>query len=106
VTVAPDPWESVVDSQGMDAPRGSVEFEETDELQNLRRRTYGPDADIAGDAAAQTRLSELERVPRSTVSRSMGGPIAAQEPQDVPGGCVGGGAVVQDHSPVPFGSIA
>jgi hypothetical protein len=71
----------------MDAPRASVEFEETDELQNLRRRAYGPDADIAGDAAAQTRLSELELelVPRSTVSRSMGGPIAAQEPQEVPG---------------------
>jgi hypothetical protein len=53
-----------VDSQGMDAPRGSVEFEKTDELQNLRPRADGPDADIAGDAAAQTRLSELEDAQR------------------------------------------
>ena len=48
----------------MDAPRGSVEFEESDELQRLRRRAYGPDADIAGDAAAQARLSELEAARR------------------------------------------
>jgi hypothetical protein len=48
----------------MDAPRGSAEFEESDELQRLRRRAYGPDADIAGDAAAQARLSELEAAER------------------------------------------
>ena len=48
----------------MDAPRGSVEFEESDELERLRRRAYGPDADIAGDAAAQARLSELEAAQR------------------------------------------
>ena len=44
----------------MDAPLGSVEFEESDELQRLRRRAYGPDADIAGDVAAQARLSKLD----------------------------------------------
>ena len=48
----------------MDAPRGSVEFEGTDELGRLRRRAYGPDADIAGDAVAQARLSELEDAQR------------------------------------------
>jgi len=48
----------------MDAPRGSVEFEGTDELQRLRRRAYGPNADIAGDAVAQARLSELEAAQR------------------------------------------
>ena len=44
----------------MDAPSGSVEFLEADELARLRRRAYGPGADIAGDAAAQARLAELE----------------------------------------------
>jgi hypothetical protein len=48
----------------MDAPRGSIEFEQADELQRLRRRAYGPDADIAGDAAALDRLSELEAAQR------------------------------------------
>ena len=52
------------DNEDMDAPRGSVEFEEADELERLRRRAYGPDADIAGDAAAQARLSELEAAQR------------------------------------------
>jgi hypothetical protein len=32
----------------MDAPLGSGEFVEWDELERLRRRAYGPDADIAG----------------------------------------------------------
>lgn len=48
----------------MDAPRESSDFEESDELQRLRRRAYGPNADIAGDAAAQARLSELEAAHR------------------------------------------
>jgi hypothetical protein len=47
----------------MDAPRGSVELQEA-ELERLRRRAYGPDADIAGDAAAQARLFELEAAQR------------------------------------------
>lgn len=48
----------------MDAPRGSADFEESNELQRLRRRAYGANADIAGDAAAQARLSELEAAQR------------------------------------------
>ena len=48
----------------MDAPRGSVEFGQADELERLRRRAYGPDADIARDAAAQARLSALEAAQR------------------------------------------
>ena len=48
----------------MDGPGESAEFEEADELQRLRRRAYGPNADIAGDAAAQARLSELEAAKR------------------------------------------
>lgn len=48
----------------MDAPSGSVEFVGADELELLRRRAYGPDADIAGDAAAQARLAELEGAQR------------------------------------------
>ncbi len=62
----------------MDAPRGSVELEEADELERLRRRAYGPDADIAGDAAAQARLSELEaaqrRQPTPVVDAAASGP--------------------------------
>ncbi len=50
--------------RGMDAPGESADFEESDELQRLRRRAYGPNADIAGDAAAQARLSELEAAQR------------------------------------------
>ena len=57
-----------VDNEGMDAPRGSVEVEGTDELGRLRRRAYGPDADIAGDAVAQARLSELEDAQRRELS--------------------------------------
>jgi hypothetical protein len=43
---------------------GPVELEQADELERLRRRAYGPDADIAEDAAAQARLSELEAAQR------------------------------------------
>lgn len=51
------------DNQGMDGPREPVELEEA-ELERLRRRAYGPNADIAGDDAAQARLSELEAAQR------------------------------------------
>ena len=66
----------------MDVPRGSADFEETDELQRLRRRAYGPTADIAGDAAAQARLSELEaaqrreRAPVVDSAAALGGPVS------------------------------
>lgn len=63
----------------MDAPSGSAGFEESDELQHLRRRAYGPDADIGADAAAQARLSELE-----TAERRGATPIAGSAPTSVP----------------------
>ena len=48
----------------MDGPLGSVEGVEAGELERLRRRAYGRDGDIAGDVAAQARLSELEAAQR------------------------------------------
>lgn len=48
----------------MDAPRGSADSEQWEELQRLRGRAYGPNADIAGDPAAQARLRELEAAQR------------------------------------------
>ena len=71
------------DNKHMDAPRGPVEFEESDELERLRRRAYGPDADIAEDAAAQARLSELEaaqhRQLTPVVDAAARGPAAVSE---------------------------
>jgi hypothetical protein len=67
----------------MDAPRGSVELEEADELQRLRRRAYGPDADIAEDAAAQARLFELEGAHRRRPTRGVDA-AAAAVPTPVP----------------------
>ncbi|WP_243074362.1 hypothetical protein [Microbacterium sp. SS28] len=72
----------------MDAPLGSVEFEESDELDRLRRRAYGPDADIGGDPAAQARLSVLEatrRRPLIPVIAAAGVPVPVPERLPVPG---------------------
>ncbi|ASD22479.1 hypothetical protein B7495_10580 [Cryobacterium sp. LW097] len=44
----------------MDVPPAPGEFDESTELERLRRRAYGRNADIAGDAAARARLTELE----------------------------------------------
>ena len=44
----------------MERPLRSAEFAQAEELEHLRRRAYGPDADIEGDAVAQARLAELE----------------------------------------------
>jgi hypothetical protein len=63
----------------MDAPPGSGEPEDTDELERLRRRAYGPDADISGDVAAQARLSDLEAV-RHRHSTPADGALAEQQP--------------------------
>ena len=86
------PFRDVVahaDNEYMDAPRGPVEFEESDELERLRRRAYGPDADIAGDAAAQARLSELEAAQRRqatpVVDAAAGVPAGSAEPVPVAG---------------------
>ena len=74
----------------MDVPRDSADFEETDELQRLRRRAYGPAADISGDAAAQARLSELEaaqRQERSPVvdsAAALPAPVSERLPVPVP----------------------
>ncbi|WP_106815111.1 hypothetical protein [Microbacterium timonense] len=43
---------------------------EADELALLRRRAYGPDADIGGDEAAQARLAELEDIHRRRLDRA------------------------------------
>ena len=84
--LVPAPFPRMVpgrENEGMDAPRGLVEFEGTDELQRLRRRAYGPDADIAGDAVAQARLSELEAAQRRqstlVVYAAARGPAAVSE---------------------------
>lgn len=66
----------------MDAPRKSDAFEHADELARLRRRAYGPDADIVGDTAAQARLSELEAArPRQ---RTPVGDTATRVPAPIP----------------------
>jgi hypothetical protein len=53
----------------MDGPLGSAEGGEARELERLRRRAYGRDGDIAGDVAAQARLSELEAAQRRQLTR-------------------------------------
>jgi len=64
----------------MDAPGESADFEESDELQRLQRRAYGPNADIAGDAAAQARLSELEAAQRRERAPVVGAAAALPAP--------------------------
>jgi hypothetical protein len=55
----------------MDAPStGELDAE----LADLRRRAYGPDADIAEDAAAAARLRELERLRRPSEPPAPTGP--------------------------------
>ncbi|HEX5857549.1 MAG TPA: hypothetical protein VFY91_05510 [Microbacterium sp.] len=44
----------------MDVPERSVAPADAGELQRMRWRAYGPDADIARDPAAQAGMSELE----------------------------------------------
>jgi len=74
----------------MDAPGESSDFEESGELQRLRRRAYGPNADIAGDAAAQARLSELEaaqrreRAPAVDAAAALPAPVSERVPVDKP----------------------
>ena len=48
-----------------DEPRGAVTHAEQRELDALRRRAYGPDADILGDAQALSRLRDLEELVRA-----------------------------------------
>jgi hypothetical protein len=65
----------------MDAPRGPADFDQS-ELQHLRRRAYGPDADIAEDAAAQARLSELEAAQRREPDPVVDDTAALPEPPE------------------------
>jgi hypothetical protein len=70
-----------------DEPAGDVTHAERRELDALRRRAYGPDADILDDALALSRLRELEELSRhrqfavqlSAVS-SANGPVAPELP--------------------------
>lgn len=70
----------------MDVPSGPVEFEESNELEFLRRRAYGPDADIAGDTVAQARLSELEAAQRRPPAPSVDAvaTASASPPERIP----------------------
>jgi hypothetical protein len=54
----------------MDAPLGSVEFAESDELLRLRRRAHGPDADIACDHV-NVYLYERAANPSQSVSHAL-----------------------------------
>ncbi|MCR2784599.1 MULTISPECIES: hypothetical protein [unclassified Microbacterium] len=51
---------------------------ETAELAALRRRAYGPAADIGADAAALARLHELERAAVPTRHRTEAAPVGAE----------------------------
>ena len=56
----------------MDAP--SLPAARSKELADLRRRAYGPNADIDSDPAAQRRLHELEELARSSASEALSRP--------------------------------
>lgn len=65
----------------MDTALPRAVLSDPDELARLRRRAYGPDADIAGDAAALERLAELESALRSlTVADDHGSPEVEASP--------------------------
>lgn len=80
----------------MDAPWGSVEIDDADELQGLRRRAYGPEADIAGDASAQARLAQLEAAQRGALH-----PVVDIAETAVDTGQERVEASVVDHVPAP-----
>lgn len=68
----------------MDAP--SLSPERSIELEQLRRRAYGPDADIALDPVAQQRLSELEDLARkpATPASPTTPVVEPEEPEPMP----------------------
>ncbi|WP_194396597.1 hypothetical protein [Microbacterium atlanticum] len=81
----------------MEGPRWSDHSADADELERLRRRAYGPDADIGDDPSAQARLEELEaadRRRRTVAARTNArpdvpgdaGPIDAAEDGGAPAG--------------------
>jgi hypothetical protein len=70
----------------MDAPSGPVDVAQAEELERLRRRAYGPDADIAGDAGAQARLAELEAAQRGPGADADTPAAATATPKTPPSG--------------------
>ncbi|MGC5222549.1 hypothetical protein ACPW96_08100 [Micromonospora sp. DT81.3] len=68
------------------------------ELQRLRRRAYGPDADIAGDPAAQARLAALETTIGRTTPPLRTGDDDADDAEPTPARA----ASVQAASPRPI----
>jgi len=62
----------------------SLSAERMDELAALRRRAYGPDADIEQDADAVARLRELEDLARRDAIADEVAPAAKEAPTSVP----------------------
>jgi len=81
----------------MDGPLRPVEPEEPDELERLRRRAYGPGADITGDAAAQARLTELEAAQHRPQTPAVDAVARAPAPGEerVPDPAPAGGSVTE-----------
>ncbi|MFE7845147.1 hypothetical protein ACFUTX_08135 [Microbacterium sp. NPDC057407] len=73
----------------------SLSPERSRELELLRRRAYGPDADIVLDPAAQQRLRELEDLARGAVV----GPDPVREPAAPAGGRSEGGRTAPVAAP-------
>lgn len=69
------------DNGRMEAP--SLSSERARELAALRRRAYGPAADIDGDAAALDRLQELEALERRRAVEPADPPVAARAVEEV-----------------------
>lgn len=70
---------SIAQNGGMDpAPDALLDRRSSQELADLRRRAYGPEADIATDPVAMARLAELEALGRAAAPR-----VAPPEPIDL-----------------------
>ncbi|SFS13456.1 hypothetical protein SAMN04487846_2692 [Microbacterium sp. cf046] len=65
-----------------DVPSGDVTHAEQRELDALRARAYGPDADISADPVAVARLMELEERVRVARLDALPQPTAASSPGD------------------------
>lgn len=77
-------------------------------MERLRRRAYGPDADIANDASAQARLSELEAAERRGRTPVVGAAAASRSPASVavPGPELLAGSLIADSDPADRGASA
>ena len=79
------------------------------ELAALRRRAYGPEADIAGDRIAVERLSELEEMAlaaRSVGRPALSWPAGARDPEDSPTDPVSHSEPASDAGPQADGPAA